>query len=174
MIDFKTFNLKIKTKEAVDIEVIGGNKIKVRQFISSNDKRDLLLITLQQSVVDNIINPFYLDINFHVNLVKMYTEIVFNEEDTKDNFELFDKLVQTEIFDKVMNAIPQEDYVELQENLNSLVDKYEKYSCSMTAVLNGILNQLPTNVENAEDIVKSFDPDTLKQIVDLAKATGYK
>lgn len=174
MIDFKTFNIKLETKKDKEIEIFGGNKVKVRQFISSNEKRDLLLITLQQSLVDHIINPFYLDINFHVNLIKMYSDIVFQPEDIESNFELYDKLVITEIYDAVIAAIPEEDYNELQEYLTILVEKYEKYSLSAFAIVNSMLEQLPNNVKSAEDAVKSFDPETLKQIVELAKATGYK
>lgn len=104
----------------------------------------------------------------------MYSDIVFQPEDIESNFELYDKLVITEIYDAVIAAIPEEDYNELQEYLTILVEKYEKYSLSAFAIVNSMLEQLPNNVKSAEDAVKSFDPETLKQIVELAKATGYK
>lgn len=173
MLEFKTFDLKIDLPKDKEVNVLGNN-IKVRQYISSSEARDLLLITLQESVADHIINPYFLDINFHINLVKMFSDIQFDAEDDENVFELYDKLELTGILDEVVAAIPANIYTELEDYLDELVKKYEKYNHSITSIVNSFVEQMPENVNSAQEAIKQFDPETLKQIIELAKSTGYQ
>jgi len=174
IISFKSVDIeKISLPEQKVIDVF-GYEIRVKQYLKSSDKRDLIMISIQESIVDKIINPYYLDVNFYVNLIKLYTDNVFIEEDEEDVFELYDKLKITGMLNDIVNAIPDEEFDLLFEMLGLTVEKYESYTLSIAGVVNSLIAQLPKSVNEATDAIQEFDPETLKMIMDIARDTGYK
>ena len=162
-------NMKLKTNTSVKTFEFGGQKVDVLQYLPAQDKYDLLMITLQKSLEDNIYNEFKLNLYFELHLVYMYTNISFTEKQREDEFKLYDTLKSNGFYEKFFQVINEDEYNELFEQLNAIKNASFKNRRSVAAIISGLIDDLPANAEAAAKIVESFDPNQFKAVVDFAR-----
>ena len=162
-------NMKLKTNTSTKTFEFGGQKVEVLQYLPAQDKYDLLMITLQKSLEDNIYNEFKLNLYFELHLVYMYTNISFTEKQREDEFKLYDTLKSNGFYEKFFQVINEDEYNELFEQLNAIKNASFTNKMSVGAVINHLINDLPTNAEAAAKIVDNFDPNQYKAVVDFAR-----
>lgn len=162
-------NMKLKTDTSVKTFEFGGQKVDVLQYLPAQDKYDLLMITLQKSLEDNIYNEFKLNLYFELHLVYMYTNISFTEKQREDEFKLYDTLKSNGFYEKFFQVINEDEYNELFEQLNAIKNASFKNKRSVTGLIGEFINDLPANAEAAAKIVESFDPEQYKAVVDFAR-----
>ena len=162
-------NMKLKVNTSVKTFDFKGQKIEVLQYLPAQDKYDLLMITLQKSLEDGMYNEFKLNLYFELNLVYMYTNISFTEKQREDEFKLYDTLKSNNFFEQFFKVINEDEYTELFEQLNAIKNASFTNKMSVGAVINHLINDLPTNAEAAAKIVDNFDPNQYKAVVDFAR-----
>lgn len=162
-------NMKLKVNTEVKTFDFGGQKVEVLQYLPAQDKYDLLMITLQKSLEDNLYNEFKLNLYFELHLVYMYTNISFTEKQREDEFKLYDTLKSNGFYEKFFQVINEDEYNELFEQLNAIKNASFKNKRSVAAIISGLINDLPANAEAAAKIVESFDPNQFKAVVDFAR-----
>ena len=162
-------NMKLKTNTSTKTFEFGGQKVEVLQYLPAQDKYDLLMITLQKSLEDNIYNEFKLNLYFELNLVYMYTNISFTEKQREDEFKLYDTLKSNGFYEKFFQVINEDEYNELFEQLNAIKNASFKNKRSVAGLIGEFINDLPANAEAAAKIVESFDPEQYKAVVDFAR-----
>lgn len=162
-------NMKLKTNTSVKTFEFGGQKVDVLQYLPAQDKYDLLMITLQKSLEDNIYNEFKLNLYFELHLVYMYTNISFTEKQREDEFKLYDTLKSNGFYEKFFQVINEDEYNELFEQLNAIKNASFKNKRSVAGLIGEFINDLPTNAEAAAKIVENFDPEQYKAVVDFAR-----
>ena len=162
-------NMKLKTNTSTKTFEFGGQKVEVLQYLPAQDKYDLLMITLQKSLEDNIYNEFKLNLYFELHLVYMYTNISFTEKQREDEFKLYDTLKSNGFYEKFFQVINEDEYNELFEQLNAIKNASFKNKRSVAGLIGEFINDLPTNAEAAAKIVESFDPEQYKAVVDFAR-----
>jgi len=162
-------NMKLKTNTSVKTFEFGGQKVEVLQYLPAQDKYDLLMITLQKSLEDNIYNEFKLNLYFELHLVYMYTNISFTEKQREDEFKLYDTLKSNGFYEKFFQVINEDEYNELFEQLNAIKNASFKNKRSVAGLVSGLIDDLPANAEAAAKIVESFDPNQFKAVVDFAR-----
>ena len=162
-------NMKLKTNTSVKTFDFGGQKVEVLQYLPAQDKYDLLMITLQKSLEDNIYNEFKLNLYFELHLVYMYTNISFTEKQREDEFKLYDTLKSNGFYEKFFQVINEDEYNELFEQLNAIKNASFKNKRSVAGLVSGLIDDLPANAEAAAKIVESFDPNQFKAVVDFAR-----
>ena len=162
-------NMKLKTNTSVKTFEFGGQKVEVLQYLPAQDKYDLLMITLQKSLEDNIYNEFKLNLYFELHLVYMYTNISFTEKQREDEFKLYDTLKSNGFYEKFFQVINEDEYNELFEQLNAIKNASFKNKRSVAGLVGGLIDDLPANAEAAAKIVESFDPNQFKAVVDFAR-----
>ena len=162
-------NMKLKTNTSVKTFEFGGQKVEVLQYLPAQDKYDLLMITLQKSLEDNIYNEFKLNLYFELHLVYMYTNISFTEKQREDEFKLYDTLKSNGFYEKFFQVINEDEYNELFEQLNAIKNASFKNKRSVAAIISGLIDDLPANAEAAAKIVENFDPNQFKAVVDFAR-----
>ena len=148
------------------------NGIQVKKYIPTSDKIDLIQIALQKSEENGIYNEVKLDCYFHLNIIYLYTDIEFSEEDREDEMKLYDILEHNDIINQVIAAIGEDEYNDLIDKLDDM--KYESlnYKNTAAAVLTRIIQDLPKNAAAAKEIVDSFDRDKYQEVVDFATAAN--
>lgn len=146
--------------------------IQVKKTIPSSDKIDLIQIALQKSEEDNLYNEVKLDCYFHLNIVYLYTDIEFSEEDREDEMELYDILDRNDIINQVIAAIGEDEYDDLRSKLTEMKLEFLSYRNTAAAVLTRIVQDLPKNAAAAKEIVDSFDPSKYQEVVDFATAAN--
>lgn len=147
-------------------------EIEVVKYISSDDKYDIVMITLQNSEEDGIYNPIKLDIYFHLYLVYTYTNIVFSNEDKADEFALYDALLTSGFMEEFLKHINIRDYTEMQDEIEEIAEMKMKYNISTASIVKKFVDDLPANAEAAQQIVDNFDPSKYQAVVDFAKAAN--
>lgn len=163
-IDFnKSINKENKTIH------FNGSEIQIVNHLSANDKYDLIMITLQKALDQNIYNPFKIDLYFDLNTVYLYTNILFTNEDRVDEFALYDILKRSGLLDMVKSAIDENELKELKEYVLHLAEIITMYRNTFGAVVGGFIEQLPQNMEKAKDIIGEFDPEKYQGLLELAK-----
>ena len=161
-------NMKLKVDTSVKTFDFKGQQIEVLQYLPSQDKYDLLMITLQKSLENGIYNEFKLNLYFELNLVYMYTNISFTEKQREDEFKLYDTLKSNGFYEQFFQAINEDEYNELFAQLNAIKEAKIMHSSSVGSVINQLIDNLPANAETAAKIVESFDPKKFKAVVDFA------
>lgn len=162
-------NMKLKTKTQVNTFDFCGQKIEVLKYLPAQDKYDLLMVTLQKSLEGNIYNEFKLNLYFELNLVYMYTNISFTEKQREDEFKLYDTLKSNDFFELFYEALDENEFNDLFEQICELKATLEKSKASVAGVIANLIEDLPANAEAAAEIVNSFDPAKMKEVVDFAR-----
>ena len=146
------------------------HEVTVNKHISTRDKYDLFETAFQKAQVNGKYQELLLDVFFHLNIVYLYTDIEFSDEDRLDELELFDILEQNGIIDKVVYILTEDDeYNNLKELFVQQLERNIKYNGSAAAVLRTLTLDLPRNAEAAKKIVDGFNADDYKNVVEFAQ-----
>lgn len=164
--------LKLKTKIEKEIIDFEDNKIEVYSYLPIEDKFDLIMITLQESLIDGYYNPVKLEMNFNLNLVYMYTNINFTEKQKEDSAKLYDALKSNNLLDMILAKIPEREYNDLMSYIENAIEMSMKYKNSAAGIVHGLITDLPKQAEAMRDILDNFDPDKFQMVKDFAKAAN--
>lgn len=172
MADLNYKDLGLKRLIMKDTFKWGDKNIEVLKYLPVEAKYDIVMITLQKAQEEGYYNPIKLDMYFHLNLVYMYTNLQFSDEDRQDEGKLFDELKSSGFLATFLQYIDKDEYMEMQEDIDSIAELSLRYNSSAGAVFNKFVDDLPANVEAAQKIVDSFEPSKYQAVVDFAKAAN--
>lgn len=165
-------DLDIKNQNTFCIFEWNGKDINVKQNISTSDKYDIVMISLQEAEENGYVNSILLDMYFHLNLVYIYTDIIFEDTDREDPFKLYDELKNSGFMDAFLDVIDEEEYQEMLDAIDEIKYYKFKYGCSLSSIAQKFIDDLPANAKAAMDIVDNFEPEKFKAVQDFAKAAN--
>lgn len=165
-------DLKLKNNIVAKTFKYGDKDIEVLQYLPFNDKYDLIMITLQNSLEGNVYNPIKLNMYFHLYLVMMYTNIDFSDDDRADLAKLYDILENNGIIEQVINLIPDIEYSQLLSDMNDIINKKIDAQRSVGGILSQFINDLPSQAEAMKNILDNFDPEKYQEVLNFAKAAN--
>mgnify|MGYP006968328545 CR=1 FL=1 len=165
-------NMKLKVNNDIKTFDFNGNEVEVLSYLPIEDKFDLVMVTLQQSLIDGIYNSIKLEMYFNLNLAYMYTNISFTEKQKEDAEKIYNVLKTNGFFDKMIEMIPDEEYEELIGYIEEEIEKNMRYNTSAAAVVKSIVNDLPTQAQAAMNIVNNFDKEKFQEVVQFAQAAN--
>lgn len=164
-------NVKHLIKQKVKTVDVKGFKFNIQQYIPHYEKKQIIDITLQQSLENSIYNEVLLDMYFHLNLIFTITDIEFSAEDREDYFTLFDNIIQSGLLNVVMENINREEYNQLLSYLkDQLTRNNEKQLSFVHLISSEFMDNLSKNAEAARNIVDSFDKEKYSEVINFAKA----
>lgn len=164
--------LNLKKKEDIKEINFNDNIIEVKQYLSIQDKLDLIDITLQKAKEDRLYNPLKIDMYFHLNLIYLYTNITFTDKQREDEIKLYDILESNGLIDMIVAVIPEKEYGELLNKINEKIENELKYNTTAAAIISKIIDDLPENAAAAQKIVNTFDKDKYQAVVDFARSAN--
>ena len=147
-------------------------QIKVLQYLPIEQKNDIIQLTMQNSEENGLFNQLLLDMYFHLYICYLYTDIDFTEEEKDNAPATFDILMSSGVINQVISAMNPDEYKTLHQVLTTAVENKTKYKSTVASVINSFIEQLPINAENAEDIIKNFDPEKFQQVIAFARAAN--
>ncbi len=165
-------NMKLKVNNDIKTFDFNGNEVEVLSYLPIEDKFDLVMVTLQQSLIDGIYNSIKLEMYFNLNLAYMYTNISFTEKQKEDAEKIYNVLKTNGFFDKMIEMIPDEEYEELIGYIEEEIEKNMRYNTSAAAVVKSVVNDLPTQAQAAMNIVNNFDKEKFQEVVQFAQAAN--
>jgi hypothetical protein len=157
-----------------------GKEIKVLKYLPVIDKYNLLNTTLIQSLDDTvIINDFKLDMFFNINLAIAYADIIFSEEEQKIELsDLYDQFKTSGLLDKIINAIPEEEYNSLYLSLSEMKEEYLEERKSFSYGIANAMQQIAAKLPDEQTMTtflekaKNFKPEDYQNVIDFAKAAN--
>ena len=149
-----------------------NNDINIKQYLTADDRYDLIEVVLQNSFENGLYNKTKLDVYFHLGLIYLYTDIEFTEEDREDEAGIYDYFMQSGLMNQIIDAIPARQYAELWKTLNETVEDKMRFSNTAAGILTKFIDDLPKNAEAAKSIVDNFDPEKYQQVLNFAKAAN--
>lgn len=169
----KFSDLKLKAKDAIKIiNPIKGVEIKVKQYLPMEEKVNLVQIALQQSIEDGVYNEGLLIAYFNTYIVMFYSDLEFSDEEKQDIISIFDILDTNGIITAVCDAIPETEFHDLTDLLNSQHDNNIVYKQSAAYLIGQFINVLPQQMEKVSEIINDFDPSKYQAVVDFATAAN--
>ena len=146
--------------------------IEVLKYLPIRDKYDLIDITLQKAEEDGYYNPIKLDVYFNLNIVYLYTNLIFTEEERADEEKLYDELKSSGLMDAIISTVAEEEYNDLIGLMDDLINAKMTYKLSAAGIANKVIHDLPKNAEAAAKIVNSFDPEKFQAVINFAAAAN--
>jgi hypothetical protein len=159
-------------KNTTQISLTPDGVINVLKYLPIEDKYDLIAITLQQSDESGFYNPVKLHAYFELNTVLLYSNLEFTLEELEDRMKLYDVLKSHGIIDTVIDNIPENEWAELNTLYYDYLEKKEKYRNSIAGVINGFIDNLVPNAEEAAKIIENFDPEQFQNVINFAQAAN--
>ena len=135
---FSKLGLKVNN-QVVNINYNEQN-IEVKQYISVNDKLKLISDIINNTVDEHsFCNPVKVKVYLLIGIIENYTNISFTEKQKEDIVKLYDLIQSNGLFDKILEAIPAEEFNDL---LNSTWDSIEAiYTYNNSAM--GVAHAIP-------------------------------
>lgn len=165
-------NMKLKVNNEIKTFDFNGNEIEVLSYLPIEDKFDLVMITLQQSLINGIYNSVKLEMYFNLNLAYMYTNLSFTEKQKEDEEKIYNILKTNGFFNKMIETIPDDEYAELLGYIEEEIEKNMRYNTSAAAVIKSIVEDLPTQAQAAANIVNNFDKTKWQEVINFATAAN--
>lgn len=163
LINYKDINCEPQEKENKIID-FGDNEIQIVPCLSSQDKYDLIMITLQKSLNKNVYNPFLIDLYFDLNVLYLYTNIVFSVEDRADEAALYDTCVNSGLMALVLSSIDKKEYNTLKSYTHQMAQDQMKYQLSFVGILDALKVELPKLIDKyLKPALESVDMASLQE-----------
>lgn len=169
----KLEDLNLSINEKKSSFDINGKTIEVKHYLKIEDKISLIQIAIQQSIIEEgFINPILLDAYFNLYIVFYYSNIEFTDEEKQNGLSTYDLLESNGIISKLEAGIPQSEFEDLFNLCTEYTHKYEKYTTSAVGLANSIIESLPKQMEQAKEIIDTFDPQKTQAVIDFATAAN--
>ena len=165
-------NLKLKVDNSVSTFDFNDVTIEVLNYLPVEDKNDLVQITLQKAEENGIYNPVLLDMYFNLHIVYMYTNLSFTDKQKENEAKIYDTLMSNGFFDKFYEVFDENEYEELMNHIEELMEMTLEYKNTAGAILQTVIQDLPKNAQAAAEIVNSFNPSQYQAVIDFATAAN--
>ena len=159
------FNKSIN-KETMKIN-FNGCEIEVIPYLSINDKYNLIMTTLNRSDEIDLYNSFKTKFYFDLHLVLMYSNIVFTEEDKKDEPKLYDTLKKSGLMDQIIDLIPADEKESLWEDILAAQKAMMEYRKSINALVNLAFEKGPGLINKVKEVLALLDENKVRMIMDI-------
>ena len=172
MLEFKDLMENFEYPDAKVIEY-KGKDIFIKQYLPASNKFELIkgcLIVLNLGQLSYV--PLIGELLFDVELVRAYSNIIFEEEHNTNFFKTYDVLHELGIINLIIENIPAAEYEELlrlyEQSINYEIDRYHNFAM----MTNQILTQLPDIVDKIGDEIDTFDPTKFEQAMEILGKIG--
>lgn len=165
---------KIKSLPPVEI-AIGEQKIEVTQYLSLEDKVNLITSVIEQSGngEEGFFNIVKLDAYYIIEMIRAYTNISFTDKQLEDTTKLYDAIRLNDIWATIADTIPEEEKEYIWDNILTLAREITAYNNSILGVLKAISNNRDNLNFDVEEIMKNLnDPEALKLLKSMVDMTG--
>ena len=163
-------DIKVNTNHQYNTFTFNGQEIKVLQYLPISEKFDLIMVALQKSLVNGVYNPIRLRTFFKLNIVYLYTDIVFDAEDRADEGGLYDNLYTSGLIAQVEENMDEVERLELYNLMNECETKESAYHTTAAAIIAKLIDDMPKNAEVAKDFVENFDKNKYAEVLNFVKA----
>lgn len=169
-IQFDSLGLKF---EAPTVELVDFPGVLVRRRVTAQEKLNLAADTydILSSDETRIFNKLKFNIIYYVELVKLYTNIEFDENSTENYGDIYDKLSCSGLLDAVIEEIV--DNGMLYALVFTVVESIYNYDNSAYGVMEGITKNYDATKFDFESLNETIkDPDAIPLVKEVLDKLG--
>lgn len=143
-----------ENKEAIQIEV--------KSYLPIEEKIELIMNVINNSVDENnFYNPVRIKIFLGLEIMYHYTNINFTDKMKENPFKLYDLIISTKLYNKVI-ALIADDLDTIVDTIWETVDSIYSYKNSVMGILDTISTDYSNLKFDASEIQKELaDPDNI-------------
>ncbi len=163
----------VKNQEVKNVEW-GEYSIEVKQYLPINEKLNLIsnVINLAHDE-NNYSNPVKVDVYTALEIMYAYTNINFTDKQKEDVTKLYDLIVSSGLYTKILEAIPNNEYCNLINAIKKSIDAIYAYQNSVMGVLDTVTSDYNNLNLNASEIQKKLaDPENMDLLRDILSKLG--
>lgn len=171
-----TFNkLGLKAiEETVKVPVTDSITLEVTQYLPQAKKADFISFVVQNAMnyETGTFSPIRVETFVLLGIMKYYAKLEFTEKQLAEADKTYDVLQTNKIFDKVIAAIPTDEYTYITESIEKTITDICRYNTSFAGMitamnsnatdLNDQINEIMESLKNKEGIETL---DEIKNIV---------
>ena len=153
-------------------KTFNNRTLKIRTKIPSREIYELIEGVIADSKVNNIINPYLMDVYFHARFYLLTVDVIPTEDELKDIFLFYDKIKNDGSLAFVVSTI-SDLYQYVFENCIELKDAYEKYAQSLAyglIAMGELSTKLNQDLEETKEKINNFDFEKVEEVVNFKKA----
>ena len=171
-IPFSKLGIKINTD--ISYVTIGEYQIEVKQYLPMEEKAALVANIMNFSVDDTgFYNPLRVKTFLTLEIMYTYTNLGFTAKMKEEGLKLYDTVISSGLFDKIIEAIPTSEWEELQNSVWQTIQNVYDYKNSAMGILEGIATDYSDLNLDADALAsKVLNPEslaTLKELMPLAQ-----
>ena len=159
--------LKCKINEVENEIVFGEEKIMVKQYLPIQEKLRIIgnVVELAHEEEYHFPNPVKAKVFCELETIFRYTNITFTDKQKEDLGKLYDILKSSGLIEAVLNAIPDEEYVNLVQGVNDTIEALYRYENSAMGILDGIKSSYDENSFSVEKMQQALQSITDSPII---------
>jgi hypothetical protein len=171
-IPFSKLNVKIDNE--VSILHWEGYEIEVKKYLSMNDKAEMISKVINLSADDiGYYNPLKIKMFLTLETIYNYTNISFTSKQKEDFLKLYDMVLSSGLFGKVIELIPEDEWKDLQNTVWHTISNIYDYRTSILGILDTVKSDYSNMELNAESIKENLsNPENLGFLRDVLGQLG--
>lgn len=150
---------KVTPIKNIDPKVIniGGEEIVVIQYLPISDK-----ITFVETMISEVFDstglssPIRTEIHFYLNLIKTYTNISITDKMMENAAKTYDLLEMNGIIATIIENIPEDEFDELFEFVNTTIKHIETYNYSILGLVKTVSADYNATQIDVNDFMNQF------------------
>lgn len=162
-----------KNQEVKNVEW-GEYMIEVKQYLPINEKLNLISNVINFAHDENnYSNPVKVDVYTALEIMYAYTNINFTDKQKEDVTKLYDLIVSSGLYAKVLEVIPSNEHCNLLNAIKKSIDAIYAYQNSVMGILDTINSDYSNLNLNASEIQKKLaDPNNMELLRDILAKLG--
>jgi hypothetical protein len=175
-VSFAKLGLKVNN-EVKTFEWLSGDEVttvEVKQYLPLEDKLEVISNIVNNSIDDNdFYNPVRLEIFTTLEILYAYTNFNITPKMKEDPFKLYDVVVSTGLFDKILEVMPTEEFDRIDVSAHATIRNLYNYKNSAMGVLNAISSDYSNlNLDALQLRDNLVDPANLELLKTVATKLG--
>ena len=167
-IPFSKLGVKVET-DAAHLPW-GDYSIEVNKYLPMGEKTEMISKIINQSSDNNgYYNPLKVKVYLTLEVLYRYTNLSFTDKQKENELKLYDMVISSGLFDKVIALIPEAEWQELQNvtwDTISNIYEYKNSAMGILETINSDYKNLSLDVENIQNAVSDADMEFLKNVLD--------
>lgn len=172
-VSFAKLGLKVDNNVKT-IEWLSGDKeittIEVKQYLPIEEKLVVISNIINNSIDDNdFYNPVRLEIFTTLEILYAYTNLNITSKMKEDPFKLYDVVLSSGLYDKVLEAMPTDEFDRIDVSAHATIRNIYNYKNSAMGILNSIstdYSDLDLNVQALQsELANPENLSLLKNVV---------
>lgn len=137
--------------------------IEVKQYLPVTEKLELIANVMNAAHDENnFSNPVKVDVYTALEILYSYTNISFTEKQKEDAAKLYDLVRGNGLLEKIIDAIPEDEYYNLKSGIYASIDAVYTYRSSVLGILEAVKEDYSNVSLDATDIQSQLsDPENM-------------